>query len=260
MIYLRMDVPHIYGLEKATPNFFPIFRPLGWESLRYEFQPNRQIELASAYIEFHETIAKGLNHLYSLYDLSSNGGHCSDEHDFDASAASIEYLVPNRVKATAADIRSIAIYWFIKNTTNCDDEQLRVMPYRDYLQTVHWRTVRYAVLLIYEAACQREGCRNRFMWDDLKNIHVHHLSYERRGGEQLYDLQLLCADCHAKEHGLETSHPQGDLGWLTIQQRRTYARRNQMGQGDEYLRDMWEIHEGRMTYSDLANKHQVRED
>jgi predicted HNH restriction endonuclease len=35
---------------------------------------------------------------------------------------------------------------------------------------------------------------------DQECLQVHHLTYARKGCEQLVDLQVLCADCHKGEH------------------------------------------------------------
>lgn len=74
--------------------------------------------------------------------------------------------------------------------------QLRVMPYKEYLKTEHWRYVRWFVLEARGRKCQR--C------DATENLNIHHKSYEHRGRElqHLDTLEVLCRDCHAAEHGI----------------------------------------------------------
>lgn len=76
--------------------------------------------------------------------------------------------------------------------------RLRTMPYKEYLQTEHWRNLRGQMLKRAKFHCQL--C-NR---GDI-SLHVHHRTYERRGNEQLSDLIVLCATCH------ETFHTNGAI-------------------------------------------------
>lgn len=71
-------------------------------------------------------------------------------------------------------------------------ERLRSMPYKDYLKTEHWQTVREAALERAEHRCQ--AC------NDATKLHVHHRTYERRGEENPTDVVALCADCHRVFH------------------------------------------------------------
>lgn len=70
---------------------------------------------------------------------------------------------------------------------------LRAMPYRDYLQTEHWKALRQQMLKRARYRCQL--C-NR---GDV-SLHVHHRTYENRGDERYSDLIVLCADCHQTFH------------------------------------------------------------
>lgn len=70
--------------------------------------------------------------------------------------------------------------------------QLSKIPYRDYLQTHHWRWIREAALDYYGRACLLCG--------SIERIQVHHRTYDRRGHERLCDLTVLCGDCHASYH------------------------------------------------------------
>lgn len=69
------------------------------------------------------------------------------------------------------------------------------MSYDDYLNSEHWRRLRARKFAEVGEACQECG-------DRASSLHVHHLTYARKGYELLSDLQVLCEDCHARTHGL----------------------------------------------------------
>lgn len=74
--------------------------------------------------------------------------------------------------------------------------------YKTYLESPQWKSIRNKVLCRDNFTCQK--CRD--VWhphQDRSEFHVHHLTYARRGLEQLSDLQTLCPDCHAWEHNPE---------------------------------------------------------
>lgn len=77
-----------------------------------------------------------------------------------------------------------------------DHTALRSMPYKDYLKTDHWKDVRRRLFQARGRKCEK--CK-RGKSVSLQ-IDVHHLTYERRGQELLTDLQVLCRDCHNREH------------------------------------------------------------
>lgn len=70
----------------------------------------------------------------------------------------------------------------------------RSIPYEAYLKTPYWRELREVVLQQRRGRCESCGQRER--------LQVHHKCYERLGFENLSDLEVLCADCHAAVHGL----------------------------------------------------------
>lgn len=72
-------------------------------------------------------------------------------------------------------------------------QRLRTMPYDQYLQTSHWKTLRLKKLEEVGRRCQLCNSEDR--------LDVHHRSYEHRGEEPLNDLTVLCRPCHAKFHG-----------------------------------------------------------
>jgi hypothetical protein len=79
-----------------------------------------------------------------------------------------------------------------KNAEQFTVDQLKTMPYQEYLKTAHWKLLSEKVKRRAKYRCQlcnAEGVLN-----------VHHRTYERRGHEQLKDLICLCRQCHAKFH------------------------------------------------------------
>jgi hypothetical protein len=74
-------------------------------------------------------------------------------------------------------------------------EELREMPYAEYLRSPEWLARRERHL---EAAGHR--CQ---LCNAISTLHLHHRTYERRGFESSVDLVVLCAECHRKFHGIE---------------------------------------------------------
>ena len=72
-------------------------------------------------------------------------------------------------------------------------ELLRNMPYKNYLLTPHWKRVQNAAYGRFGRVCF--ACSRA-----RKEIHVHHISYENRGRENMVDLMILCKDCHEMAH------------------------------------------------------------
>jgi hypothetical protein len=71
---------------------------------------------------------------------------------------------------------------------------LRGVPYAEYLKSEHWQLVRREALARAYRQCQR--CSS------IRNLNVHHRTYENLGAEEDADLIVLCRSCHEKEHGL----------------------------------------------------------
>lgn len=69
---------------------------------------------------------------------------------------------------------------------------LHVMPYRQYLNTHHWKTTS-------AEAKKKAGFKCR-LCNSGGELHTHHRTYENRGSEAEEDLIVLCADCHGKFH------------------------------------------------------------
>jgi hypothetical protein len=68
----------------------------------------------------------------------------------------------------------------------------RKEEYAEYLSSPQWRDKRKAVIARENGICQ--GCRI------AKIDEVHHLTYDNRGDELLFQLVGLCKTCHRKAH------------------------------------------------------------
>ncbi len=70
---------------------------------------------------------------------------------------------------------------------------LRALPYREYLQTPHWKRRRQDKVRVAGYRCQL--CNRGAV-----TLNVHHRTYERLGEEHDGDLTVLCQDCHSIFH------------------------------------------------------------
>jgi hypothetical protein len=93
----------------------------------------------------------------------------------------------------------------VQARTQCRQERLSARgfsSYDAYLNSPTWRGIKrryYASGRPWECPC-----------GVVSNLHLHHLTYDRVGGDELLDdLQPLCADCHQTAHALER---RGDIG------------------------------------------------
>jgi hypothetical protein len=84
----------------------------------------------------------------------------------------------------------VALYDQLRDVTKLC---LRTMPYKDYLQTEHWTSVRRRALEFSGDRCQLCNLSG-------VTLHVHHRTYDRLGDELDGDLIVLCAACHSKFH------------------------------------------------------------
>lgn len=80
-----------------------------------------------------------------------------------------------------------------------DKEQityLRSLPYREYLQSDHWKSVRkkcYRQANYQCSLCDAKNCE----------LHVHHKTYENLGCERWWEeCIVLCKECHERHHGI----------------------------------------------------------
>lgn len=73
---------------------------------------------------------------------------------------------------------------------------LRDLRYSDYLLSPEWRQKRRQKLNLVNYRCEQCGYLAR-----MRDLHVHHLTYERLGDENLdEDLEVLCRWCHHEHH------------------------------------------------------------
>lgn len=84
-----------------------------------------------------------------------------------------------------------------------DRERLAALPYAEYLKSNHWLQLRSVRIRLARWTCERCGAVSRRHSIDRVGspLHVHHLTYERRGAERPTDLEVLCEACHRAEHG-----------------------------------------------------------
>jgi hypothetical protein len=72
-------------------------------------------------------------------------------------------------------------------------QNLRALPYGEYLQTPHWKRKREDKLRAVGRRCQ--VCNH-----GPDTLEVHHRTYERLGQELDEDLTVLCRACHGTFH------------------------------------------------------------
>lgn len=85
-------------------------------------------------------------------------------------------------------------------------DELKHMPYSEYLQTKHWKDTRKRALHKAQYKCQ--------LCSSTKNLEVHHNTYENRGNEKDEDLIVLCHDCHNNYHNPNNSSNKLDYQML----------------------------------------------
>lgn len=70
----------------------------------------------------------------------------------------------------------------------------RRADYNAFMRSRRWAKLRERKLSQARNRCEQCGA--------TKDLHVHHLTYERFGGdERTTDLKVLCKSCHEKAHG-----------------------------------------------------------
>lgn len=74
--------------------------------------------------------------------------------------------------------------------------------YKEYLRSSIWRQKRRLARLRAHGKCQR--CGERLV---KKEVHTHHLTYDRIGRERPEDLQVVCKGCHEFIHGIRELDP-----------------------------------------------------
>jgi 5-methylcytosine-specific restriction endonuclease McrA len=80
------------------------------------------------------------------------------------------------------------------------EEIARRCKYEGYLRSPTWARKRQEKLLQANYICDR--CGYSGLTDPIQiPLDVHHLTYERLGAEWMSDLEVLCRNCHQREHG-----------------------------------------------------------
>ena len=63
----------------------------------------------------------------------------------------------------------------------------------EYMKSIEWRLLKGERLRIADHKCEKCG-------EDRRALHLHHITYERLGEEEIDDLRILCSDCHLSIH------------------------------------------------------------
>lgn len=79
-----------------------------------------------------------------------------------------------------------------RSTPLTKKEPTRKQLYDRYIKSSKWRKKREELFLERGKICEKCSSGD--------NIHVHHLHYDNLFDEKLEDLQVLCKECHRKEH------------------------------------------------------------
>ena len=74
-------------------------------------------------------------------------------------------------------------FWYVDNQSQ---------PYKEYLQSEHWKKKRREAIA--------EGGGKCMICGNTDNLHVHHITYEHLGNEAIYELACLCHECHQDVH------------------------------------------------------------
>lgn len=91
----------------------------------------------------------------------------------------------------------MAQFWLRRDLAGVDHRKLskalRALPYRMFLQTMYWRTLRHIVFVRDKWLC-------RYCGGDWGRLEVHHTTYKNHGLEHLHlsDLKTACENCHAR--------------------------------------------------------------
>jgi len=83
---------------------------------------------------------------------------------------------------------------------------LTIEEYDKYLATPHWQEFRKRVFAQQRERLGRNCCERCPKSAEETKLHVHHLTYERLGNENLEDVQIICGECHDKEHGRDAAN------------------------------------------------------
>jgi 5-methylcytosine-specific restriction endonuclease McrA len=96
----------------------------------------------------------------------------------------------------------------------------RTKAYKRYMASEAWAERRLNALIAADYTCQRcewtplRGGQPTALGDVIAApaLHIHHRSYRHFGAEQPDELEVVCADCHRKEHAGRFIKPRGLRG------------------------------------------------
>lgn len=196
----------INPMSKAVKQWFPHFNPVVWHGATLLVNnPAEYQQLAIAYVDLHWRIHRNYHDLFEkLRSKPTNYDEiCWDADHHAKMGFDLCFSNPPNERPNPELWLVLCEQWFNSNTAHDEKyndalSSLASRDYRSYLYTKHWKTVRYAMLLMLGARCMK--CKKPNMWGELSNLHVHHVTYERVGNEKATDLLLLCSDCHKNEH------------------------------------------------------------
>lgn len=78
-----------------------------------------------------------------------------------------------------------------------EDKEKWKQKYLNYIKSDEWYNLKIDLLEVRGCKCEKCGKKKH-----PTSLHIHHLTYERLYDELPADLMILCALCHAKEHGI----------------------------------------------------------
>lgn len=71
--------------------------------------------------------------------------------------------------------------------------------YAKYLESNKWKRFRKSILISRGSMCEKCNAMGESVI-----LHVHHLTYKNIFNERPEDVQILCEECHKKEHGVKS--------------------------------------------------------
>lgn len=127
-----------------------------------------------------------------MYDIEMDYGFAG-EHESEITGVYLAMMMTAQAELALAKIK----FEFLREEYyKLRKEELKKMPYKDYLKSCEWQSKRKTALKDADYKCQLCGVADTEM-------HVHHKNYDRRGEELPEDLIVLCKNCHAKHHDKE---------------------------------------------------------
>lgn len=110
-----------------------------------------------------------------------------------AVANTIGLPIPELRRIIRAELHSPEAIAALLTLANRAQSEVTVITYRDYLRSEAWQEKRQQKFDQVGRRCER--CSS------TTGIQVHHATYERLGHESLSDIEVLCDNCHAAQHG-----------------------------------------------------------